>query len=72
LGTSGSGDTLAGILSGLVARGAAPETAAYWSTYLHAEAGQLLTKQIGPVGFLSREIPAEIPRITEDLKDDCS
>jgi NAD(P)H-hydrate repair Nnr-like enzyme with NAD(P)H-hydrate dehydratase domain len=69
LGTSGSGDTLAGILTGLVARGAAPETAAYWSTYLHAEAGQRLTRKLGAVGFLAREIPAELPRIMEDLKN---
>lgn len=67
LGTSGSGDTLAGILTGLVARGAPPEAAAYWSTYLHAEAGQRLTRKLGAVGFLAREIPGEIPRILEDI-----
>jgi len=69
LGTSGSGDTLAGILTGLVARGATLEAAAYWSTYLHAEAGQRLTRKLGAVGFLAREIPGEIPRIMEDLRN---
>jgi ADP-dependent NAD(P)H-hydrate dehydratase len=68
LGTSGSGDTLAGILAGLLARGASPSLAACWSTYIHAEAGQRLTKRHGAVGFLAREIPGEIPRIMEDLK----
>jgi ADP-dependent NAD(P)H-hydrate dehydratase len=68
LATSGSGDTLAGILSGLVARGARLEVAAIWGTYLHAEAGQRLTKRHGAVGFLAREIPDEIPRIMEDLR----
>jgi ADP-dependent NAD(P)H-hydrate dehydratase len=68
LATSGSGDTLAGILAGLLARGGAPGPAACWSAYLHAEAGQRLTKSRGAVGFLAREIPGEIPRIMEDLK----
>jgi ADP-dependent NAD(P)H-hydrate dehydratase len=68
LATSGSGDTLAGILAGLLARGVEPGLAACWSTYIHAEAGHRLTKRHGAVGFLAREIPGEIPRIMEDLK----
>lgn len=68
LATSGSGDTLAGIASGLLARGARPEIAAIWATYLHAEAGQRLAKRLGAVGFLAREILDEIPRIMEDLR----
>jgi ADP-dependent NAD(P)H-hydrate dehydratase len=67
LATSGSGDTLAGILAGLLARGAAPSLAAVWSVYLHAEAGQRLAARTGTVGFLAREIPREIPRIMEDI-----
>ena len=67
LATSGSGDTLAGILAGLLARGAAPALAAVWSVYAHAEAGQRLAAKNGAVGFLAREISGEIPRILEDL-----
>ncbi|HEX8535018.1 MAG TPA: NAD(P)H-hydrate dehydratase, partial [Allosphingosinicella sp.] len=40
LATSGSGDTLAGIVGGLCARGADPLTAALWGVYLHGEAGR--------------------------------
>jgi NAD(P)H-hydrate repair Nnr-like enzyme with NAD(P)H-hydrate dehydratase domain len=69
LATSGSGDTLAGILAGLLARGAAPALAAAWSVYAHAEAGQRLAARNGAVGFLAREIPGEIPRILEDLRE---
>ena len=61
LGVSGSGDTLAGILGGLLARGAEPLAALLWAVWLHGEAGGLLTKKIGPVGFLAREISAEVP-----------
>ena len=39
LATSGSGDTLAGIIGGLAARGAALEQACAWGVYLHARAG---------------------------------
>ena len=61
LGISGSGDTLAGILGGLLARGAKPLTALLWAVWLHGEAGRILSKKIGPVGFLAREISAEVP-----------
>jgi hydroxyethylthiazole kinase-like uncharacterized protein yjeF len=61
LGVSGSGDTLAGIVGGLLARGAAPLTALLWGVWLHGEAGARLAKRIGPVGFLAREISEEIP-----------
>lgn len=63
LGVSGSGDTLAGIVGGLLARGAAPLTALLWSVWLHAAAGEALSKKIGAVGFLAREIPDEIPAL---------
>jgi hydroxyethylthiazole kinase-like uncharacterized protein yjeF len=69
LATSGSGDTLAGILAGLLSRGASPALAAAWSVYVHAEAGQRLTLRTGSVGFLAREIPDEVPRILEDIRE---
>ena len=61
LGISGSGDTLAGILGGLLARGTAPLAALLWAVWLHGEAGVALAKKVGPVGFLAREISAEVP-----------
>ena len=67
LATSGSGDALAGILSGLVARGASPYVATAWAVYMHAEAGRRLVDQVGPLGFLAREIPGEIPAIMQEL-----
>ena len=63
LATSGSGDTLAGIVGGFAARGADPLTAALWGVYTHGEAGRILTKRVGRVGFLAREILDLIPRI---------
>ena len=61
LGVSGSGDVLAGIVGGLLARGAEPLNALLWSVWLHGEAGARLARKVGPVGFLAREVAGEIP-----------
>ncbi len=61
LGTSGSGDVLAGLVAGLAARGASAEQAAVWGVHLHARAGARLSRRMGLVGFLAREIGAEVP-----------
>jgi ADP-dependent NAD(P)H-hydrate dehydratase len=63
LATSGSGDTLAGVIAGLAPRAASPSQAAAWGVYLHGEAGNHLSHRLGSLGFLPRELPHEIPRI---------
>ena len=63
LGVSGSGDVLAGIVGGLLARGAEPLNALLWAAWLHGEAGAALAKKVGPIGFLAREIADEIPAL---------
>jgi hydroxyethylthiazole kinase-like uncharacterized protein yjeF len=63
LGVSGSGDTLAGIAGGLLARGADSLTALLWSVWLHGEAGSALSRRVGATGFLAREITGEIPAL---------
>ena len=62
LGVSGSGDVKAGIVLGLCARGADPAQAAVWGAYLHGAIGGRLASRYGPYGYLSRELPAEIPQ----------
>ena len=61
LGTSGSGDTLCGIIAGLCARGADPLRASVWGVYLHACAGDVLARRSGRDGLLARDLSAEIP-----------
>ncbi len=63
LGVSGGGDALAGIVGGLLAKGADRLTALLWSVLLHGEAGESLAKKVGPVGFLAREIADEVPAL---------
>jgi hydroxyethylthiazole kinase-like uncharacterized protein yjeF len=67
LATSGSGDVLAGILVGLLARGATLDQAAVWATYLHGTAGNRLRRRTGAIGFLARELSGEIPALMNAL-----
>jgi hydroxyethylthiazole kinase-like uncharacterized protein yjeF len=67
LGTSGSGDVLAGMVAGLLARGAAPDQAACWAAYGHAAAGQRLAARVGRIGFLARDLVDEVPRVLAEL-----
>ena len=67
LATSGSGDTLAGVIVGLLARGATPVQATLWGVAVHARAGERLARRLGALGFLAREIPAEVPALLEAL-----
>ncbi|MEV4843352.1 NAD(P)H-hydrate dehydratase [Micromonospora matsumotoense] len=61
LGTSGSGDVRAGLLAGLLSRGAEPAQAACWAAWVHAVSGQRLVPRFGRIGFLARELLDEIP-----------
>ncbi len=68
LGTSGSGDVLAGVVGGLLARGCTPEQAAVWGQYLHAAAGDLLASRSGRLGFLARELLDVLPQVVTSLR----
>jgi len=63
LATGGSGDVLTGIIAGLSARGLGDWEAACWGVWLHGEAGRRLSERHGPMGFLARQLPAEIPSL---------
>lgn len=67
LAISGSGDTLSGMIAGLAARGATLEQACAWGVALHARAGEQLAKRFGPLGYLARELPAEVPALMHAL-----
>jgi ADP-dependent NAD(P)H-hydrate dehydratase len=67
LGTSGSGDVLAGAVGGLLARGCAPAHAAVVGQYLHATAGDRLAARLGRVGFLAREVLDELPLVLSEI-----
>lgn len=68
LGTSGSGDVLAGALVGLLARGVPLAQAACWATYLHAASGDRLAARVGSLGFLARELLDQLPLVLTELQ----
>ncbi|SFR92409.1 yjeF C-terminal region, hydroxyethylthiazole kinase-related [Microbacterium sp. cf046] len=65
LGTSGSGDVLAGAITGFAARGVDPVRAAVWGSWTHAQAGDRLTKREG-IGFLARDLATELTSTLAD------
>jgi hydroxyethylthiazole kinase-like uncharacterized protein yjeF len=67
LGISGSGDVQAGLVAGLLARGAEPEQAAVWGGWLHGHVGDVLAERVGTVGYLARELPGQVPGVLERL-----
>lgn len=67
LGVSGSGDVQAGIVTGLMARGADAAQAAVWAAYVHGRAGERLAAAVGSVGALAREQLAHIPRVLAEV-----
>jgi len=56
LGTSGSGDVAAGLVAGMLARGAPPAQAACWAIHVHAAAGDIQAVERGRTAYLAREI----------------
>jgi len=68
LATSGSGDVLAGVIAGLLARGVPPAQAAVWGVYVHGAAGVRLSRRIGRLGFLARELLDEIAPVLNALE----
>lgn len=59
--TGGSGDVLAGVVAGLLARGAGPLEATAWGVWLHGHSGRRMAARHGPIGFLARELLPELP-----------
>jgi hydroxyethylthiazole kinase-like uncharacterized protein yjeF len=68
LGTSGSGDVLAGVAVGLLARGATPDQAAVYAVHLHGQAGDSMSATVGRLGYLAGELLDQVPRILASLE----
>lgn len=66
LGTAGSGDVLAGLLAGLIARGTGTAAACLWSVFLHSRAGARLAESVGILGFLARQLPEQFPHLLDE------
>ncbi len=62
LATAGSGDVLAGFITGLLARGFAPMQAAETGAWLHVECA----RSFGP-GLIAEDLPEALPKVFRDL-----
>ncbi|WP_342027812.1 NAD(P)H-hydrate dehydratase [Litoreibacter albidus] len=62
LATAGAGDVLAGMITGLLARGFAPDVAAQTGAQLHAMAAKMLG-----AGLIAEDLPQQIPYLYRDL-----
>tara|TARA_B100000614_G_C14343221_1_gene409780 strand:- start:65 stop:709 length:645 start_codon:yes stop_codon:yes gene_type:complete len=64
--SGGMGDTLTGIIAGLLAQGLSPDTAALAGTFIHGLCGDILAEET-PMGFLASDIVAVIPTALAEL-----
>ena len=62
LATAGSGDVLAGFITGLLARGFGPMQAAETAAWLHVECA----RSFGP-GLIAEDLPEELPKVFRAL-----
>jgi ADP-dependent NAD(P)H-hydrate dehydratase len=68
LATSGSGEVLAGLIGGLLARGTPPIDAALWGVFLHAQAARCVATRRGAIGYRAAEIAADVPLLMESMR----
>ena len=68
LATAGTGDVLAGAIVGLLAQGMSLEDAAQIGVYLHALAGERVSKELGDTGVLASDLLPALPRTIRDLR----
>lgn len=67
LATAGTGDVLAGIISGMLAQGLEPFNAAGVGVYIHGLAGEELKEKIGNAGILASDLLPILPQVLRNL-----
>ena len=68
LATGGTGDVLAGAVTGLIAQGLEPFDAASLGVYLHGLAAELVRRDLGDAGMLAGDVAAALPRAIKELR----
>ena len=68
LATAGTGDVLAGVISGLLAQGLPPARAASVGVYVHGAAGERVRGELGDSGIVASDLLPEVPRAAQALR----
>lgn len=69
LATAGTGDILAGAITGLLAQGLSPFQAACLGAWLHGRAGALCEQKIGSAGAIASDLLPLLPEALNELRD---
>jgi hydroxyethylthiazole kinase-like uncharacterized protein yjeF len=68
LASAGTGDVLSGVIAGLAAQGLSPFDAAACGVFLHAQAGEMVMRELGDAGMLAGDLLPVLPRVIKRLK----
>jgi NAD(P)H-hydrate epimerase len=68
LATAGTGDVLSGVIGAFLAKRMDPFEAVCAGVLLHARAGQLTAREIGPEGVIASDVIAALPRARASLE----
>jgi ADP-dependent NAD(P)H-hydrate dehydratase / NAD(P)H-hydrate epimerase len=68
LATAGTGDVLAGVITGLAAQRLDLFDAACLGVYLHGEAGEKVRAEMGETGMLASDLLPVLPKVIKELK----
>jgi hydroxyethylthiazole kinase-like uncharacterized protein yjeF len=69
LASAGTGDVLAGIITGLLSQGLSPFDSAICGVYVHGIAGSLMSEQIGNSGLLANDLLIQIPKAIKKIRE---
>ena len=72
LASGGTGDVLAGVITGLIAQGLDPFKAAGLGVYLHGLAGEQVAKELGSAGMLAGDLLPALPRVIARLRGEAA
>ena len=69
LASAGTGDVLAGIITGLVAQGLSLFNATSLGVYLHGEAAEMIKNMLGDAGMIATDLLPALPVVIKQLKN---
>jgi len=72
LASGGTGDVLAGVITGLIAQGVEPFQAAALGGYLHGLTGEDAAKELGSAGMLAGDLLPALPRAMARLRGEAA